>query len=98
MHKNLPELVVGPAHPLKIPYNGLRIEIYFLPKRCRSTLFIVTSSQTTSFCAVRAEDSAGSSDDYTSYLIKRPFLEKVYVRSPRNLNLVCMKDSTIYTP
>ena len=57
MHKNDPELVYGAVHPLQIPYYGQNI---FSAK----TFFIVTSSQTTSFCAVRAEDNAGSSDVY----------------------------------
>ena len=37
VHKNHPELVFGTVHPSKTPYYGLRIEIYFPPKRCRST-------------------------------------------------------------
>ena len=43
MHKNDPELVYGAVHPLQTPYYGLRVEIYFPPKRYRSLLFIVTS-------------------------------------------------------
>jgi len=59
-------------------------ESYFPPILCRS-MFIVTSSQTTSFCDLRAEDNAGSSVVYKC-IYYLPNKNTVSVKSTRSIS------------